>query len=160
MISAKELREIELFSSLSDAHLGQLAKITRKKKFKAGSCLYWQGEPAQKMYVINAGLVSLRKVRSGNELSMAFELRQRGDLLGVAYFTKPQKYTLTAVCLEDAEVFEIDADKLFLMCESDFELGYRIMKAIAQIYFERFESMKEELGFPVLEEVGGKAGKG
>jgi hypothetical protein len=62
---------------------------------------------------------------------------------------KDQIYTLTAVCLEDTELLVIDAGRLSKVCELDFELGYRLMKKVAQLYFDRFEVAKRELGVPV-----------
>jgi len=43
----------------------------------------------------------------------------------------------------------IDADKLLELCEINFELGYRLMKKVAQLYFSRYETAKRELGVPV-----------
>ena len=78
-------------------------------------------------------------------MGIAFETREPGALFGAASFMQPQEYTLTAVCLEDTEVLEIDADKLSKLCEEDPLLGYRLMLKIAQIYFESYKTAKRDL---------------
>jgi CRP-like cAMP-binding protein len=72
-------------------------------------------------------------------------MRERGELFGAACFMKPQQYTLTGVCLEDSEVLAIDADKLYDLCEADAEVGFKLMKKVAMLYFERYKNAKRQL---------------
>jgi len=147
MVEPKDLKALELFSVLSE--LEELAKITNRKTYKANSYVYKQGDRAKEMFAVNRGLVSLRGIKSGDELTIAFEVRERGDLFGAAWFMQSEKYTLHAVCLEETEVFAIHAAKLYELCETDSELGYRLMKKVAQLYFDRYEAAKKELGIPM-----------
>ena len=39
----------------------------------------------------------------------------------------------------------LDADNLFEIYERDPELGYKFLKEVAQIYFERYKSAKRNL---------------
>jgi CRP-like cAMP-binding protein len=145
MLDANELKRIDLFSAFSDRQLETLATITEKKTYKAQQHVYEHGDRAKYMFVVSRGLVSLREIKPGDQVGIAFEMRERGEMFGAACFMKPQQYTLTGVCMEDSEVLAIDADKLLDLCQTDAELGYRLMTKIAQLYFERYKFAKRQL---------------
>jgi CRP-like cAMP-binding protein len=145
MIEAYKVAYMELFDVLSDEHLEEVAKITEKKSYKIHDHIYERGNAAKHLFVVKKGLVSLRRIDPGDEVGIAFETREPGELFGAASFMKPQEYTLTAVCQEDTEVMAIDADKLFELTEKDPVVGYQLMLKIAQIYFERYKTAKRSL---------------
>lgn len=145
MVEVSGLKKLELFDTLAEKQLEEIAEITEKKSYKKHSHVYERGNGAKHLFVVNKGLVSLRRIDPGDEFGIAFETREAGELFGAASFMKPQEYTLTAICMEDTEVMAIDADKLFELCEKDPLLGYQLMLKIAQIYFERYKSAKRSL---------------
>ncbi len=145
MVEASELRELELFSQFSDKLLEELARITEKRAYKTRSHVYNYGDQARFLFVVSKGTVSLRALKAAEEEGVTYETRTPGDFFGAASFMKPQQYTLTAVCLEDTEVFAIDGDKLSALCENDPKLGYELMKKIAMIYFERFRLDRDRI---------------
>ena len=150
MVEISELRALDLFTPFSDEQLQEIANITSRTTYGANAIIYRQGRPAREIFVIEKGLVSLRAFRSEDDLVMAFDLCEPGELFGAASLMKDQHYTLNAVCLEDTRILAIDTDKLAKLCELDTELGYRLMKKVAQLYFDRYEVAKRELGMPVM----------
>ncbi len=145
MVEAYKVAYMKLFDLLSDEQLEEVAKITEKKSYKIHDHIYERGNAAKHLFVVKKGLVSLRRIDPGDEVGIAFETRESGELFGAASFMKPQEYTLTAVCQEDTEVMAIDADKLFELAEKDPVVGYQVMLKIAQIYFERYKTAKRSL---------------
>ena len=145
MVEAYKVAYMKLFNVLSDEQLEEVAKITEKKSYKIHDHIYERGNAAKHLFVVKKGLVSLRRIDPGDEVGIAFETREPGELFGAASFMKPQEYTLTAVCQEDTEVMAIDADKLFELAEKDPAVGYQLMLKIAQIYFERYKTAKRSL---------------
>lgn len=145
MVGVGELAKYELFAVFSEMQLEKISKITEKKSFKAMAHIYEHGSRAKYLFVVTKGLVSLREIQPGDQVGIAFEMREAGELFGTACFMKPQEYTLTAVCLEDSELIAVDADKLADLCEADPEMGFKLMKKVAQIYFERYKVAKRQL---------------
>jgi CRP-like cAMP-binding protein len=145
MVDSGELKKFELFSVFADSQLQKIAEITEKKTYKRAGHIYEHGDRAKYLFIVTKGLVSLRELQPGDQVGIAFEMRERGEMFGAACFMKPQQYTLTAVCLEDSEVLAVDADKLFDLCDKDPEVGYKLMKKIAQLYFERYKVAKRQL---------------
>ena len=145
MVEAYKMAYMEIFDVLSDEQLEEVAEITEKKSYKTHDHIYERGNPAKQLFVVKKGLISLRRIDPGDEVGIAFEMREAGGLFGAASFMHPQEYTLTAVCLEDSELMAIDADKLFELCQKNPDLGYQLMLKIAQIYFERYKTAKRSL---------------
>ena len=145
MVEVSDVNQLEIFSVFSEEQLDEISSITEEKSFNKGDRVYQKGDRAKYMFVVLKGLVSLREISPGEEVGIAFEKRERGEFFGSASFMKPQEYTLTAVCLQDTKVLAIDADQLFDLCEEDSSLGYKFMKKIAQIYFERYKVAKRQI---------------
>jgi CRP-like cAMP-binding protein len=145
MLEINELRRFELFNAFSDRQLEKLAEITEKQAYKAQEHVYEHGQRAKYLFVVSKGLVSLRELKPGDQVGIAFEMRERGEMFGAACFMKPQEYTLTGICMEPTELLAIDADRLFDLCEIDPALGFTLAKKIAQIYFERYKFAKRQL---------------
>ena len=145
MVEVDEIKHLDFFSVFSEEQLKELSKITEKRNFEKGALVYQRGYDADHIYIVINGLVSLNRIEPGEKIGISFEKREQGELFGTACFMKPQEYTLTAVCMSDSEVLELDADKLLEICKRDPELGYKFLKEVAQIYFERYKVAKRQV---------------
>lgn len=145
MVEKNEIKGFEIFSAFSEEQLEEILKLTEKKSYEKGAKVYNRGDKADRIYVVTNGMVSLRRIDPGEDVGISFEKRQTGELFGAACFMEPREYTLTAICLEDSEVVAIDAEKLFQLCERNFEIGYKFIKEVARIYFERYKIAKNQI---------------
>jgi CRP/FNR family transcriptional regulator len=145
MVKVSDFNKFDMFSVFSDDQLAELSKITEKKSFKKGAQIYQEGDRANQIYLVTKGLVSMNKIAPGEKVGISFEKRERGDLFGTACFMKPQEYTLNAVSMQPTEVMSIDGDKLFELFQKDPDLGYKFMKEVAKIYFERYKIAKRQI---------------
>lgn len=138
MVNGKELKELGLFGSLSQAQLDKLAGAAEAITYPADAKIYLSRERAARLFIVRDGLVSLRPFDPGEEPEVNFGTRSKGDLFGGASFMKPQRYTVTARCLKETELLVIETSQLWDFFRDDPEFGYRFMKEIAQIYFDRY----------------------
>ncbi|MFC1789075.1 Crp/Fnr family transcriptional regulator [Thermodesulfobacteriota bacterium] len=145
MVKVSDFNKFDMFSMFSDDQLAELSKITEKKSFKKGVQIYREGDRANQIYLVTKGLVSMNKIAPGEKVGISFEKRERGDLFGTACFMKPQEYTLNAVGMQPTEVMSINGDKLFELFQKDPDLGYKFMKEVAKIYFERYKVAKRQI---------------
>ena len=143
MVPVADLKKLDLFKDLTNEQVGRLAKITKVKKCKRGQVLYRQGTPAKHLYLVKKGTVSLRRVEE--HVGISFVSRVAGDLLGPASLMDPPEYTLTALCLEDAELYAIDASKLSAIFQKDPVLGYKMALVVARIYFGLYQNARGQL---------------
>jgi len=145
MVEVNDFKKLDVFNVFSENQLAELAEITERKKFNAGAHVYERGKRADHIFVVINGLVSLNRFEPGDKIGISFEKREKGEFFGTACFMKPQEYTLTAVCTEDSEVLAVDADKLLNLCEADPDLGYKFLKEVAKVYFERYKIAKRQI---------------
>jgi CRP-like cAMP-binding protein len=145
MAEINDFKKFEIFKVFSENQLAELSKITENKTFEKGAQIYKEDDRANRFYVVVDGLVTLNKIDPGEQIGISFEKRERGGLFGAACFMEPQKYTLNALCMKDSEVISIDADKLFELFQKDPDMGYKFMKEVAKIYFERYKVAKRQI---------------
>jgi len=143
MVPVADLKKLDLFKDLTSEQVGRLAKITKVKKCKRGQVVYQQGTAAKQLYFIKKGTVSLRRVEE--HVGISFVSRVAGELLGAGSLMEPREYTLTGLCLEDAELYAIDANKLLAMFQKDPALGYKMALAVARIYFGLYQNARGQL---------------
>lgn len=145
MVPVQEIRELGVFCDLPEAHLQKLSGVTHRKSYPSGSKIYLSKERARRIFIVREGLVSLRSFEPGDEIALNFGLRAKGELFGGASFLKPQKHTVTAICLKDTELLVIEAPSLWELIDEDALFGYRLMKEVAQIYFDRYVNAESHL---------------
>ena len=145
MVKVDEIKQLEFFNVFSQEQLEELSKISEKRNYEKGAPVYQRGYRADHIYIVTKGMISLNRIETGEKIGISFERRDQGELFGTACFMDPQEYTLTAVCIADSEVIAVDADKLLGICERDSELGYKFLKEVAQIYFERYKVAKKQV---------------
>ena len=145
MVEVNDFKKLDIFNVFSEKQLAELVEITETKAFKKDAHVYERGKRADHIFVVVNGLVSLNRFEPGEKIGISFEKRERGELFGTACFMKPQEYTLTAVCMSDSDIMAIDADKLLNLCDADPELGYKFLKEVAKIYFERYKMAKRQI---------------
>jgi CRP-like cAMP-binding protein len=145
MVEVNDFKKLDIFNVFSENQLSEISEITEIKKFGKGTHVYERGKRADNIFVVINGLVSLNRFEPGENVGISFEKREKGELFGTACFMEPQEYTLTAVCLEDSDVLAVDANKLLKLCEADPEVGYKFLKEVAKIYFERYKIAKRQI---------------
>ena len=145
MVEVNDFKKLDIFNVFSEKQLAELVGITEIKTFKKDAHVYERGKRADHIFVVIKGVVSLIRLEPGEKVGISFEKREKGELFGTACFMKPQEYTLTAVCMSDTEVMAIDADKLLTLCEDDPEVGYKFLREVAKIYFERYKLAKRQI---------------
>ncbi|MEJ5347310.1 MAG: cyclic nucleotide-binding domain-containing protein [Desulfosoma sp.] len=145
MMSVDELKACRFFLVFGDAELEKIAQVTEKKKYTKGDVVYRNGDAAQKFFIVQKGLVSLREFQPGDAVGIAFETRGPGELFGVASLMPTKAYTLTALCQEDTELYEVNVKGLEEIIQWAPSIGYILMKEVAHIYFDRYRLCKRQL---------------
>lgn len=143
MVAVNDLKKLDLFKDLTGDQIARLAEITTVTHCKRGEVVYRQGTPAKHLFLLNKGTVSLRRMEE--HVGISFVTRVSGELLGAASLMEPQEYTLTGLCLEDSELYAIDAAKLFAIFQKDPAVGYKMALAVARIYFALYQNARGQL---------------
>jgi len=141
------LEKFAIFEGLTAEELdavGQHCEITTAKK---GELIFKAGDPAHSLFLVRSGRTEVRfkVVYYAATVEISLDTIGAGEVCGWSAMIPPYSYTLTAYALDDAEFVQIKHTDLLDCCEGNTRLGYIVMKNIARIIGERYESARRIL---------------
>jgi len=141
MVSATELRESEFLKGFTEPELAALASVASHSRWAEGETLFREGSLAGYLYILKSGTILLH-FPNGRSLP----LRGGGHAIGWSSLVSPFKYTATAVCLTDADLYEFRGRDLYRLIQMDADFGKHLMRKISGIMEERraYRSMQTQ----------------
>ena len=142
MISIKDLKEADLFKGLNVIQLQGLSKHFIAEGFQAGEVIFHQGEPAQKLYILIEGEVTLGIKAKGQIDITAYSASKRGEVFGLPCLIKPYQNNVSATCNKKTKVLCIQGEILRKLMKQNSNMGMKIMSKIAETYLNRLNSTR------------------
>jgi CRP-like cAMP-binding protein len=125
-------------------HLEQIAKISRLRDFKPGDIIFRQGDPAQHIYLVSSGKVSLEICAAGSGCKPILTLGP-GELLGWSAVLEQTCFTGRARAVEASRLVEINVAQLLTMFSHDPQFGYELMHRTALALAKRLSATRMQL---------------
>lgn len=136
------LKQVQLFSDLSEEEIAGLLNIVIPHTFKEGETIIQEGDLGEEMYVLLEGDVQVAKslmLKVGRhefeQAEKAFK-RLQGEwhiCFGEMAMLNQDERSASIVALTDCITFEIEREQFDRFCEEYPRAGYHIMKRIAQV---------------------------
>ncbi len=131
------IKTIPWFLDLAPDSLQRLSKIAEVRSFDEGDIIFSEGEQHPYLYVILEGRVSLESYVPGHG-AMPILTAESLDVIGWSSLTPVvRQKTSTARILEHTTLLAFHADQLMDACEADCDLGFVIMRRLANIVASR-----------------------
>jgi CRP-like cAMP-binding protein len=147
MISSTVLRDMPIFSHLSEKQLAGLAAIAEERALAPGTIIAKEDAVADTMYVILQGRVgirfSLRPFLDARQLCL--DVLHPGELLGWSALVPPRRLTGSAVCMDDVRAVAFNGDALRAVLDSDQALGYTVMSYLSEVIATRLRDARMQL---------------
>lgn len=141
MISANQLKEFAFFKGFSDRELEKLATVAKEETYEAGTQMYKNGDPARSLFLLQEGkIVLVMDSYLGPQrppMQVTVDVVTKGESMGWSAVVEPYVYTLGALCIDRTKFIALDAVELRKLMDEDTCLGYRVMKATAQVIANR-----------------------
>ena len=135
---------------MSQHQLRILSDCAMQAHFNSNEVIFSEGEPADRFYLIQNGQVGLESYVK-NKGNTRIQIIGAGDVLGWSWLFPPYFWHFTARALEPTDAVFLYAKPLREECESDHDLGYELMKRIAEVIMQRLQATrKQSLGLPWL----------
>jgi CRP/FNR family transcriptional regulator, cyclic AMP receptor protein len=144
-------------SGFVQEHLQTLQNLTAEKVYTRNEVIYFMGDPADEIYLINSGRVKITRVSlSGKE--KIIDIYETGDFFGELCLCENSKRTDQAVALDDVKVLLFKINKLLEVISKDpgaaLELlmlfCQRLSEAQAQIETLAFDNIPRRLAKELL----------
>lgn len=145
MIAYDDLKRIEFFADLTEEELLAMQEICREERHRAGEFIFGEDAPAEHLYVLKSGKVSIDIKVTGGEYISVLTLSHFADLLGWSALVEPFKFTASGRCVEDSIVISIDGRRLMGLIKNDYRMGFLIMRRVAKLISERARSARLQL---------------
>jgi len=120
------------FKGLNSQQLQLLAASALEMKFETGATIFDEGSPANRFYLILTGRVELSSEMEDRNV-IPIQTLEPGNDLGWSWLFPPYSMHFTARALEPTTAIFFYGTRLRELCEQDHELGYQIMKRIAEV---------------------------
>jgi CRP/FNR family transcriptional regulator len=125
-----ESRNKSIFCDLKGEHLEIINEHKGCNFYKKGQTIFSEGFFPQGLFCINAGKVKVSQA-GDNGREQIIRLTKDGDILGYRALLSGEKYSASAVAIEDCSVCLIPKEVFFKVIESESSLSMQIMKLLS-----------------------------
>ncbi len=128
------------WDALTPAEIGLFNRNVVCRTYDAGRVIFGQGDQCRGLYIVERGLVAVRKVDE-NGLSAIVRLAHQGDTLGYRPLLAKENHRATAEVIKDSRICFADAPIMHRLLLSNPQLGMRFLEHTAQALGEAEERL-------------------
>jgi len=138
------LREHPFTAGLRPEHLDLVAGCARNVVLEPGKFVLQEGAPASTFFALRDGAVAL-ELYSPSKGGLVVQTLHAGDVLGWSWLFPPYKWTFDARAILPTRAVAFDGACLRQKADADHELGYELMKRVAQVFTRRLAATRLQL---------------
>jgi len=149
LVDTSMLREFKIFAELNDRELEIIAKAAKWEELGPGATLTNAGSPANRLYLVVDGHISVNVEGPHGKTIGADELGQ-GQVFGWGALVGPYIYTATGVTSEKTKFIVFSGPKLREIFEVNNHIGYRVLKGMGAVISRRMSTLENK----IVEQIG------
>jgi len=132
-----EVQKIPWFRDLSPKHLKLVGEISKLRRVKPGEIIFREGDKEDNVYIVLEGRISLDMYVPARG-KVRFYSAEPWEVIGWSSVTpNVRQRTAGAAAVMDSLLLAVDAEKLRQVCDQDHDLGYLVMRRLANIVASR-----------------------
>ena len=153
-IPMEKITQAPLFNGLSEAEVEKVLSLARRVEWHSGDTIVTEDEAGETMYVVYSGAMKVSKrltlPQFSDELGQDEKTLLHMDasepvVIGeVAMLSKAER-SATITATSDCAGLEIRGPDLAELCESDTELGFKIVRNLAQLMSARLRQANRDI---------------
>ena len=131
------LQSIPWFQDLSDQHFDLICSITHLINVDQDTTIFSEGDKEENLYIVLEGRVAV-ELFSSVQGKIRIYTAEPLDVIGWSTLTPViRQRTASARAVLDSRLAAVDGRELRKLCDQDYELGYIIMRRIANVIAAR-----------------------
>ena len=138
------LAEHPFFKGLKPEYLQLVTGCDSNVRFDTGTYIFREGEDASQFYLIRQGKVAL-EIFAAQHGPITIETIEAGEVVGWSWLFPPYRWHFSGRVFEPTRAIALDGKCLRAKSEEDHDLGYELMKRVAQIMMERLQATRIRL---------------
>ncbi len=129
---------------MAHEHVDRLVEHAEIAQVPAGTILFREGEPAQDLYLLVEGRVSIEMHVPGRGAQVV-DTVEACETVGWSWLVSPYRWFFDARAATDSRVVRVDAAALRALAEDDPAFGYALMRRVAAVMLERMQAARLRL---------------
>ena len=132
MVSIDLLKQVSIFSGLSDEQLARIADLCREETHDRGDVIVREKEPSTDLYVIQEGSAQVLLGTSSMTGPTPIVHLGKGQIFGeVALVDRGLRSASVNAASDGTKLYAISRDEFVQLCDEDTHIGYIVMGNIA-----------------------------
>ncbi len=132
------------FQGMEPRHIQLIAGCASNFNIAAGKYIVHEGEEAELFYLIRRGRVAL-EAHAAERGPITIETIEAGEVLGWSWLFPPFRWHFSARTMESTQGILINGQCLRAKGEADHDLGYELVKRVAQVMMQRLQATRLQL---------------
>ncbi|MEJ5166572.1 MAG: Crp/Fnr family transcriptional regulator [Thermoanaerobaculia bacterium] len=125
------LKEVEIFSNLSNEELEEISRVARKKSFKKDELILRETEFGNALYLIGKGGVKVSIYSEEGEETILTFLKE-GDFFGEMALFLDSLRCANVVAISDTEVYIFQREEFYKILEKNFKITRKIIEILCR----------------------------
>ena len=139
------LKQVDIFASLSDEDIRELAGVARRRTFRAGEVIFHRDDPGQVLYVIKEGKVKICLISpDGQEISLV--VFGKGEYFGELALLDGLPRSADAIALEKVECYTLQRSDFHKAIMKTPQIAIQVLDVLSQ-RLRRTDQQVEDLIF-------------
>jgi len=138
ILQLKKFKKHSFLSGLNPSQLSALEESVIEMNFAKNDFIFFDGDPANRFYLILEGSVVLRESES-----FPFQILHSGDVLGWSALFPPYLSHFEAQALTEVKVIFFYSTWVLDRCEMDHDFGYEMMKRMGKVLTDRLQARRK-----------------
>ena len=128
-------KRVSIFASLSDEELSQITSLVEQKQFNKGDLIFSEGQPFDKLYIINTGSMKVFKYNKEGKEQILYLLNE-GEFLGDLNLLKKGVLSFNAIALEDITLCTIHKNDFDYIIKTHPSISLKVLEYAHDRIFE------------------------
>lgn len=138
------LAEHPFTRGLEERHVALLTGCAANVRFDPGQTIFHEEEEANHFYLVREGKLAV-ELFAAERGAITILTVEAGEVLGWSWLVPPYRWKFDARALEPTRAIALDGKCLRTKAEQDHDLGYELLKRVAQIMGERLQATRLQL---------------
>lgn len=150
-VFADRLKKSEVFNTVSETDLLEIAKFCTEEIYQDGQVVFVEGEPANKLLVVERGKLAIEKKiqlgRHSTPRNATIAYVNPNQVAGFSTITEPHTHTASIIALEPTRVCALEGEKIREYMASNPEVGYLVLGSLIGLVRGRYRSATDTLTY-------------
>ena len=138
------LRDHPFLRGLEPEYLALLAGCAANVRFREGSFMFREGEPAGQCFLIREGKMALEIAAPGRG-AIIVQTLGAGDVTGFSWLLEPHRWEFDGRAVEPVRALALDGTCLRGKCADDPRLGFELTQLFARLAIRRLQATRLRL---------------